>query len=144
MMAEKINSVCAICGKGYHLCHNCHKKLEPWKNHTDTSEHYKIYQILHGYSTGVYTKSEAKSKLQTVDLSDLESFREHIKALIKTILADDKPVVEAHIVANTEVTKNVSVDVKSEKTNSVDVSTYKPKTVYKKRNSKNGKNGGNR
>ena len=87
-MAGKINSECSICGKGYSVC-NSNKNLEPWKNHTDTSEHYKIYQILHGYTTGVYTKAEAKSKLQTVDLSDLETFREHIKASIKDILKDE-------------------------------------------------------
>ena len=83
-MAEKNNSVCAICGKGYYKCLSCRDlmALSPWKIHTDTSEHYKVYQILHGYSTGVFTKDEARLKLQMVDLSDLDSFREHIKRLM--------------------------------------------------------------
>lgn len=90
-MAEKINASCSICGKGYYMCLSCKDlmALSPWKIHTDTSEHYKIYQIIHGYSTGVYNKEEAKSKLQMVDLSDLDSFREHIKVLIKDILNDE-------------------------------------------------------
>jgi len=85
----EINSYCNICGKGYHLCLSCNntKELTPWKIYTDTSEHYKIYQIIHGYSVGVYTKNEAKEKLQNVDLSDLESLRDNIKKIIKDIMS---------------------------------------------------------
>ena len=63
------NSNCAICGKPYHLCLSCKDKMqaEPWKKHTDTSEHFKIYQIIRGYNTGIYTKAEASEKLKTVD-----------------------------------------------------------------------------
>ena len=87
-MKEKINSYCSICGKGYHLCLPCNhtKELYPWKIYTDTSEHYKIYQILHGYSTEIFSKDEAKARLQKVDLSDLEELRDDIKAKIKDIM----------------------------------------------------------
>jgi hypothetical protein len=87
-MAEKINATCAICGKGYHLCMSCKDmiSLTPWKKHTDTSEHYKIYQIIHGYSTKVYTKAEAKNKLKKVDLSDFDTLRDNIKAVITDIM----------------------------------------------------------
>lgn len=96
-MVEKNNATCSICGKGYYLCVSCKDamKLNPWKMHTDTSEHYKIYQILRGYNTGVYTKEEAKSKLQTVDLSDFDILRDNIKGLINKIMGGfDKPVIE--------------------------------------------------
>lgn len=87
-MAEKMNAKCAICGKEYHLCISCadHKNLHPWKIYTDTSEHYKIFQILHGVTTGVYTEEEAKSKFDKVDLSDIEELREDIKDRIKNII----------------------------------------------------------
>lgn len=87
-MAQENNATCAICGKGYYACLSCKSfmSLNPWKIHTDTPEHYKIYQIIHGYSTGIYDINEAKDKLQNVDLSDLEDLREHIKVLIKEIL----------------------------------------------------------
>ena len=90
-MAEKINATCAICGKGYHLCMSCNDmiSLTPWKKHTDTSEHYKIYQIIHGYSTKVYTKAEAKVKLKKVDLSDFDTLRDNIKAVITDIMGVD-------------------------------------------------------
>ena len=90
-MAEKINATCAICGKGYHLCMSCKDmiSLTPWKKHTDTSEHYKIYQIIHGYSTKMYTKAEAKVKLKKVDLSDFDTLRDNIKAVITDIMGVD-------------------------------------------------------
>ena len=86
-MAEEINATCAICGKGYHICLSCKDMMAatPWKKHTDTSEHYKIYQLIHGFSTGVYSKEEAKSKFEMVDLSDIDTLREDIKATINDI-----------------------------------------------------------
>lgn len=91
-MAEKNNSICCICGTPYHLCISCaeHKNINPWKIYTDTSEHYKIFQILHGVTVGVYTKDEAKEKFKNVDLSDLENLRDDIKATIKDIIGIDK------------------------------------------------------
>lgn len=111
-MAEKINATCAICGKGYHLCMSCKDmiSLTPWKKHTDTSEHYKIYQIIHGYSTNVYTKAEAKAKLKKVDLSDFDTLRDNIKPVITDIMGADvaAPVKK---VTRTRKTKTVAEPV---------------------------------
>jgi len=97
-MAEKnkMNAVCAICGREYYMCLSCeeHRKLNPWKRYTDTSEHYKIFQILHGVTIGVYDKEEAKSKLLTVDLSDKETFKDNILKKINDILKEDTKHVE--------------------------------------------------
>lgn len=91
MKAEKNNSTCAICGKGYYMCRSCKDqlRLSPWKIHTDTSEHFKIFQIVRGYSIGLYTKDEAKNKFENVNLSDLETFLPEVKSVIKTIMADE-------------------------------------------------------
>lgn len=96
-MNKELNATCAICGNRYHMCLTCKSimELNPWKVHTDTSEHYKIYQILHGYSVGVYNKEEAKLKLETVDLSDLNNLRDHIKELINYIMTEDKANAES-------------------------------------------------
>jgi pyruvate dehydrogenase complex dehydrogenase (E1) component len=72
-------------------------KLQPWKDVTDTSECYKVFQVVKGYSTGVYTKDEFKSKLKSIDLSNLENFREHIKAIIKDALKEDKSIKKASV-----------------------------------------------
>lgn len=91
-MSKELNATCAICGSKYYLCVSCKSAMElsPWKIHTDTSEHYKIYQILHGYSVGVYNKEDAKLKLKMVDLSDFDNLRDNIKNLINVIMAEDK------------------------------------------------------
>lgn len=96
-MAEKNNAVCSICGKPYRMCLSCKDaiKLSPWKMHTDTSEHYKIFQIIKGYNTNVYTKEEAKYKLLNVDLEDLDTFKPNIKSIIEDILTTkNKETVE--------------------------------------------------
>lgn len=105
-MSEQINATCTVCGKGYHMCLSCKDKmkLSPWKMYTDSTEHYKIHQIMHGFSTNLYTEDEVRMKLKNVDLSDLETFKPNVKAAIKNILnkevaveevkAEEKAVVE--------------------------------------------------
>lgn len=95
-MGEQNNAICSICGNGYHLCLSCKDsmKLHPWKMHTDSASCYQVFQVVKGYSTGVYTKEEFKSKLKNIDLSNLENYRDHIKVLIKDALREDEVVVE--------------------------------------------------
>lgn len=104
MNIEKNNATCSICGKGYYMCRSCkdQMRLNSWKLHTDTSEHYKVYQILHGVSIGIYTKSEAKKKFQNVDLADIDTFRPEIKKLVKSILNEKEVKSET----NSETQKN--------------------------------------
>ena len=94
-MSEQNNATCSICGNGYHLCISCKDsmKLHPWKIHTDSASCYQVFQVVNGYSTGVYNKEEFRSKLKNIDLSNLENFREHIKVLIKDALMEE-PVKE--------------------------------------------------
>lgn len=106
-MLEENNAFCSICGKGYYVCLSCKDKmrLAPYKNFTDTAEHYKVHQAVRGFSTGVYTKEEFKEKLKNIDLSDLDSYKDNIKKIIKDALKEDEkidvmvePVVEEPIV----------------------------------------------
>ena len=108
-MAEN-NAVCSICGKAYHLCLSCSDamKLHPWKTYTDTQECFKVFQVVRGFSTGVYTKDEAKEKLQNVDLKDINSFRPHIKKIVKDILKEEKAVVKAAEKIENTVVENVA------------------------------------
>lgn len=118
-MAET-NAVCSICGKAYHLCLSCSDamKLHPWKTYTDTQECFKVFQVVRGFSTGVYTKDEAKEKLQNVDLKDINSFRPHIKKIVKDILKEEKVVVKAAEKIENAVVEDVSdaVEIKVEET----------------------------
>ena len=95
-MAERNNAYCAICGNPYYVCMSCldSMRLSPWKIHTDTSEHFKVYQVIHGFTSNVYSKDEAKRKLKNIDLRDIESFRPNIKEIVKNILKEEKPIVK--------------------------------------------------
>lgn len=111
-MTEKNNAVCSICGKGYYACMSCADtmKAHPWKVFTDTANCYKVFQVVRGFSTGVYTKEEAKEKFQNVDLKDIDSFRPHIKKIVKDILKEDI-LKEDKVVANTaEKNENTIVE----------------------------------
>ena len=96
-MAEKNNAHCTICGKPYYVCLSCSDsmRLSPWKIHTDTAEHFKISQIVHGVSTNIYTKDEARTKLKNVNLDDMDTFRPHIKQIIEDILKAEKPIAKS-------------------------------------------------
>ena len=123
MVAEKKNNAtCAICGAGYYMCLSCKDqiRLSPWKIHTDTSEHYKVFQILRGHTTGLYTKAEAKEKFKTVDLSDLETFLPEIKSAIKSILAEEKPEPEKEVVEQKFTQSKKRMRSKTAKTEQVD------------------------
>ena len=130
-MAEN-NAVCSICGKAYHLCLSCSDtiKLHPWKTHTDSQECFKVFQVVRGFSTGVYTKDEAKEKLQNVDLKNLDSFRPHIKKIVKDILKEDKPIVKT--VEKVEfVEPTVETEVAEVKEEKVEKSTVSRKRNYR-------------
>ena len=130
-MAEKINATCSICGNGYHMCLSCKDmaKMRPWQIHTDTSEHYKVYQILHGYTIGVYSKDEAKEKLNNVDLSDMNDYVVSVKNALNEILSNDVDKKETNKVVDdgvsTDIVKNDIEEVKDKKT----VSKRKSKVV---------------
>ena len=97
-MTNKLNAKCSICGKPYHMCMSCGKdKGLVWKRFCCCPEHYKIYQLVHGYTTGLYTKAEAKRKLKNIDTSDIDELRPHIRDILVGIMGNDKkvePVVE--------------------------------------------------
>lgn len=90
-MAEKYNATCSICGRPYYKCISCKDTmaLSPWKAFCDTAEHYKVHQVIRGFSSGLYTKSEAKTKFKNIDISDINGFRPHIKQIVEEILKEE-------------------------------------------------------
>ena len=64
-------------------------RLKPWTVYTDTPECYKIFQIIHGYSTGVYTKEETKEKLQNIETINFDNLKENIRKIIEDILFEE-------------------------------------------------------
>ena len=136
-MADKNNAKCSICGNEYYVCLSCHDsmKLHPWKIHCCSASHFQVFQVLRGFSTNVYTKDEAKEKLQNINLEDLNSFRPHIKKVIKDILKEDKPVVKTiEKVESTKVITEIEVAKPKEKMAVGDVKNIIKPTVSRKKN----------
>ena len=122
MQIAKENAACSICGKAYYMCMSCkdQQALSPWKIHTDTAEHYKVYQILHGVSVGVYTEQEAREKLNNVDLSDKHTFKPNILKRINAIMQASSPVAnslpkEEKDREKVDMRENIDKEVKNEK-----------------------------
>ena len=134
-MAEKNNAVCSICGKEYYACLSCSDamKLHPFKSFTDTAEHFKVFQVVSGLSTGVYTKDEAKEKFKNIDLKDIETFRPHIKKIVKDVLREEKAIAKTSEKIENTVVEDVA-EVKVEETEIAE-NIVKP-TVSRKRNYK--------
>ena len=91
-MSQELNATCDICGKKYHVCNSCKeiKSFTPWRTVTDTLQHYAIFLAL-----SQYTKTKDKEKAQRLAvlciqgiLSDLESFNDNIKTVIKEIMEE--------------------------------------------------------
>lgn len=131
-MAEKNNAVCDICGKEYYVCLSCSDamKLHPYKSFTDTAEHFKVFQVVRGFLTGVYTKDEAREKFKNIDLKDMDSFKPHIKDIIKNVLKEDKAAVKVVEKIENTVVKDVE-EVKVEEVEIIE-DIVKP-TVSRKR-----------
>ena len=98
-MSEELNATCDVCGKKYHVCLSCQqeKAFKPWRTVVDTTDHYKIYMAVHGY-TVTKDKEMAKKELSVCDLSELDSFSDNIKKAINEILSEDKTVTEVKTV----------------------------------------------
>lgn len=147
-MAEQNNATCSICGNGYHVCISCKDamKLHPWKIHCCSADCFKVFQVVRGFSTNVYTKDEFRSKLKNIDLSNLENYREHIKALIKDALKEDSVVEDVQFVEPIETVEDTvevmvediaTEDVIVENTEEVEKTKDVIKTTYsRKRNYK--------
>lgn len=115
------------------------KQLQPWKTYCCSPDCYKVFQVVKGFSTGMYAKDEFKSKLNNIDLSNLESFRESVKIVIKDALKEDKPVAKivkevkpVEVVTETKIAEVEEVkEVKTEKVVEDVVKVEKPENIVK-------------
>ena len=113
-MAQELNATCDICGKKYHVCNSCKevKSFTPWRTVTDTMQHYLIFLALSEY-TKTKDKEKAKEELSKCDLSELDTFNENIKTVIREIMAEGKEKI-VETVSEENVKENV--EIKPQKT----------------------------
>ena len=128
-MAQELNATCDICGKKYHVCNSCKevKSFTPWRTVTDTMQHYLIFLALSEY-TKTKDKEKVKEELSKCDLSELDTFNENIKTVIKEIMAEGKEKI-VETVSEENVKENV--EIKPQKT------TRKGRTSVKQSEVKN-------
>lgn len=133
MSEQGNNAICSICGKSYYMCSSCKDmmKLEPYKLHTCCAEHFKVYQIIHGLSTGIYDKKETKTKLKRVNLSDFDSFRDNIKEVINKVMKVDE--IETDTMVNVEGISVGTEAVETEQSKVKKVVNVKSKRTYNKK-----------
>ena len=122
-MAQELNATCDICGKKYHICSSCKevKSFTPWRTVTDTMQHYLIFLVLSEY-TKTKDKEKAKEELSKCDLSELDTFNENIKTVIREIMAEGK---EKNVETVSEENVKENVEIKPQK------STRKSRTSVK-------------
>ena len=108
-MSQELNATCDICGKKYHICSSCKevKSFTPWRTVTDTMQHYLIFLALSEY-TKTKDKEKAKEELSKCDLSELDTFNENIKTVIKEIMAEEKEKI-VETVSEETVEENVGI-----------------------------------
>ena len=108
-MSQELNATCDICGKKYHICSSCKevKSFTPWRTVTDTMQHYLIFLALSEY-TKTKDKEKAKEELSKCDLSELDTFNENIKTVIKEIMAEGKEKI-VETVSEENVKENVEI-----------------------------------
>lgn len=108
---EKNNKKCIICKKTYSYCPSCGKdnNKPSWYSIFDSVRCHEVYEICTKLRDGIYTMVEAKSKLEVLDLSDLDNFKESTQNKIREILAYEEPVVET-IIESVPIQEDIVVD----------------------------------
>lgn len=87
-MSEK-KRTCLVCRTKYDWCNHCSSKAhdrEEWKNIYCSENCKDIFDIVSAREFNHIGSLEAKTKLQSKDLSGLEGFREDLKKIVKDIL----------------------------------------------------------
>lgn len=74
--------------------------LSPWKSHTDSPEHYKIFLLVKGYSTGVLNKKDCFNRLKNIDISDINSYKNEVKKVLEEILNSESQQENLKSVSN--------------------------------------------
>lgn len=116
---NKENTACIVCGKKYHLCIACERNKatwRPWKVIVDSENCYNIYKVVNDYNFSKITKNEARTLLEKLNLTEVHTFREHIRQKIYEIMKKTKkakPIVIEEPTIDV-VERNTTIDVVEE------------------------------
>ncbi len=79
---------CVICGEHYSYCPNCvdYNNQPRWRFLFHDKNCHDIYGVLNDYGASVITKDQARAKLRTLDLTNLNAFRKDFRDQINEIM----------------------------------------------------------
>lgn len=84
-MSDGTLKQCKICGTQYRVCYSCEKK-HSWRVHTDTAEHFYIFEVLMSYQLNHNAKKAYQAlKKRNIDFFDIEKYLPNVQELLKEI-----------------------------------------------------------
>lgn len=105
-MSNSDMATCVICGKKYKTCLSCKDQdvIKPWRNITDSVEHYKIFLVISQYNNGYLKNDEAKKQLENIKF-DIKELKESVQDKIKEIMCQTETSKKTTLTAKNNVTK---------------------------------------
>ena len=107
-MAKTKARKCVVCGKEYEYCSRCgsHVSKPAWMAlyHDDNCR--SIMNIATEYMAGNLTKADAKSQLDSCDLTNKKNFKESIAKAINEICATKKAAKAEVAIADEEIVES--------------------------------------
>lgn len=86
---SRYNRICILCGKEYKFCSNCKEESHQpaWKNIYCSENCRLIFNTTVAYADKSIDIKEAKKRIDSCDLSEIENFKEDIKKLVFEIMS---------------------------------------------------------
>lgn len=84
-MSDGVEKKCKVCGTQYKVCHSCEKN-KSWRVHTDTLEHFYLFNVLMEYQVkhDIKTAFHALDKRGS-DFSNVDEYLPNVQKLLKEI-----------------------------------------------------------
>ena len=100
---------CIVCGKEYEYCNRCssHANMPTWMALYHDENCRSIMNIATEYMAGNITKSEAKSQIDSCDLTDKKNFKESVVKAIDEICSTKKATKADVVIADEKDVKGV-------------------------------------
>lgn len=90
-----VKKICAVCQGAYEYCPNCSgTNVQPYMFLFDTENCNDIWEVMNAYRTNAIDATQAKEKLQKLDLSKQASFKPVWQDLLAEIEEKASPVVQ--------------------------------------------------
>lgn len=112
------NATCKVCGTAYHRCLNCEKNQNNFVSYKLVACSHNCFKI-HATILSGDSKETQRETLKKLDLTNLETFEEEVKAYIKDVLATEKEILAKEIIEDVKETIVIEQENKEIKTKKI-------------------------